>query len=184
MSERRLEVSEFILALLDSKPNGIAGRTTVQKLGYFASIILGQDFGYGPDFYGPFSSTIAANMQNLVETDFVTERGRMTSRYRRMYSYALNDEATILTKAIKKTYSKEYRIIEWVVKKCDQIVHLNYNVLSWAAKVHFVLKRSGKSMTYDEAIAASRSFGWKLTEQEVETGVKLLQELKLIKKTK
>lgn len=107
----------------------------------------------------------------------------MTQRYRKMYSYALNDEAAFLTKAIKKNYPKEYRKIQWVVKKCDKIAQLNYNVLSWAAKVHFVLHRSNKSMTYDEAIIASRSFGWKLNEQEIEAGAKLLQELRLIKKT-
>jgi uncharacterized protein YwgA len=57
-----LEVSEFILALIGSKPDGLNGRTTVQKLGYFASIMLGKDFGYGPDFYGPYSTSIAAKL--------------------------------------------------------------------------------------------------------------------------
>lgn len=181
-SERKLEVSEFILALLSAKPTGLYCRTTVQKLGYFASILIGEDFGYGPDFYGPFSSSVAANLQNLVETDFVLERGRTTSRYRRMYCYFLNDEGLTLAKTIKKTYTKENRVIQFVVNKCDKIAHLNYNILSWAAKVHFVLNRSKKSMTYEEAISASKSFGWKLNEQEVAEGARLLQELKLIGK--
>lgn len=178
---RKLEVSEFILALIGSKPNGIDGRTTVQKLGYFASIMLGKDFGYGPDFYGPFSSDVAANLQNLVETDFVTEKGAVTANYRKMYSYVLNSEAKSLANSIKKKHPKEFRKIQNVVKKCDEIVSCDYNVLSWAAKVHFVLQKSEKPMTYEEAIVASRSFGWKLNTSEVEAGVKLLQKLKLIK---
>lgn len=179
--QAELEISEFILVLLDAKPCGLAGRTTVQKLGYFASIMLGKDLGYGPDFYGPFSSNVAANLQNLVETDFVTEKGTVTANYRKMYSYALNDEAKSLVKVIKKKYSKESKKIQNVVKKCDKIANCDYNVLSWAGKVHFILQKSQKAMTCEEAITASKSFGWKLNKEEVAAGVKLLQELKLIK---
>jgi uncharacterized protein YwgA len=177
-----LEVSEFIIALLSSKPEGLNGRTTVQKLGYFASVILGKDMGYGPDFYGPYSSTVAANLQNLVENDFVTEKRRMTARCRTMYSYLLNDDAAALAELIIKENPTEYRQIQKVVQECDEIVHCNYNVLSWAAKVHFVLKRSQKPMSYKEAIAAGKSFGWKLGEREIDSAVKLLQAMALIKK--
>lgn len=176
-----LDISEFVLILLGSKPNGLAGRTAVQKLGYFASIKLGRQLGYGPDFYGPFSSDIAANLQNLVETDFVVEKGIVTANYRKMYTYSLNNEAKAMLKTIKKKHPTESKKIQSVVKKCDKIVNCDYNVLSWAAKVHFVLQQSGRGMTCEEAIAASKSFGWKLSPEQVGAGVKLLQELKLIK---
>ncbi len=176
-----MDIAEFILVLLDAKPEGLAGRTTVQKLGYFASIMLNKELGYGPDYYGPFSSDIAANLQSLVETDFVTERGILTGNYRRLYTYSLNKEAKHLIKSIKKKYSRESRKIQNVVKKCDKIVQCDYNVLSWAAKVHFILNQSGRGMTCNEAISAGQSFGWKLSSEQVATGVKLLQELKLIK---
>jgi uncharacterized protein YwgA len=168
--------------LLSSKPNGIDGRTAVQKLGYFATVMLEKNLGYGPDFYGPYSAIVAANLQNLVETDFVTEKRIVTANHRKMYSYALNNEAAGLVKTIKKKYPKECKQIQNVVKKCGEIVNCDYNVLSWAAKVHFVLQKSEKAMTYQEAIIASRSFGWTLNQEEVDAGVKLLQELKLIKK--
>jgi hypothetical protein len=59
-------------------------------------------------------------------------------------------------------------------------VHCNFLSLSWAAKVHFVLKQNDRAMTYDEAIKASKSFGWELQEDQVQAGVKLLTSLKLI----
>ena len=176
-----LDTTEFILVLLGSKPNGLAGRTAVQKLGYFASIKLGKPLGYGPDYYGPFSSDIAANLQNLVETDFVEEKGIVTANYQKMYTYSLNAEAKDLVKTIKKKYPGESRKIQSVVKKCDKIVNCDYNVLSWAAKVHFVLQQSGRTMTCAEAIDASKTFGWTLSAEQVAAGVKLLQELKFIK---
>jgi uncharacterized protein YwgA len=73
-----VEASEFILMLLSSKPDGINGRTAFQKLGYFSTIMLKQDFGYDADYYGPYSPLLAANLQNLVESDFVTEKGEVT----------------------------------------------------------------------------------------------------------
>jgi uncharacterized protein YwgA len=180
--EVELDTSEFILVLLDSKPDGLSGRTAVQKLGYFASVMIGKNLGYGPDFYGPFSSIVAANLQNLVETDFVNERGVLTANYRKLYTYSLNNEAKALAKTIKKKNLKETKTIQSVVKKCDKIVNCDYNVLSWAAKVHFVLsQQSAKALNCEEAIIASKSFGWTLNKDQVAAGVKLLQELKLIK---
>ena len=177
-----MEASEFIILLLNSKPNGIEGRTAVQKLGYFATVILKKNLGYEADFYGPYSTVVAANLQNLVESDFVIEKQHVTSKCRKMYSYNLNDEAVDLARKLKKTYSKEGKAIENVVKKCDKIVNCDYNVLSWAAKVHFVLQKNKKAMTYQEAIIASSKFGWKLSESQIASAAKLLRELKLIAK--
>jgi hypothetical protein len=84
-----------------------------------------------------------------------------------------------LTPIVKK-YPREYEIIKSVVGKCDEIVDCNYNALSWAAKVHFVLEKNHKSMNYQEAIAACRPFGWKLGTKEIDTAAQLLRELRLI----
>jgi uncharacterized protein YwgA len=178
-----MEIFEFVIGLLSVTTNGIDGRTTVQKLGYFASVMLRKDLGYAADFYGPFSSSVAAVLQNLVESDFVIETGRRTVHDRMMYSYSLTEDGMAFANTLKKEYPQEYTIIRNVVRKCSRIVHCNYNVLSWAAKVHFVLEQSGKRMTYEEAMNASRSFGWSLGKREIESGVRLLQALNLIEKT-
>jgi len=178
-----LEASEYILLLLSSKAEGINGRTALQKLGYFGSVKTGIDLGYGPDFYGPYSTVISATLQNMVESDFIVEQERFTNRYRKLYTYNLTEESKLQAKQLRKKYVKESRIISSVVKKCEHVANLDYNVLSWAAKVHFVLSQTGKGMTHNEAISSSRTFGWQLNEQQVKAGAKLLQELKLIKKT-
>lgn len=172
-----MEISELIIAILYSEPNGIDGRTTIQKLGYFASVILKKDIGYGPDFYGPFSPLVAAQIQNLVGFDFVVESGRRTTRDRIMYSYCLTEDGEELADKIKEEYPEEFSIISDVVKRCGEIVHYNFNVLSWAAKVHFILEKTGKTMTYEEAIEAGKLFGWKLDEDEIKSAVKLLLTL-------
>lgn len=177
-----MEISELIIALLSAEPNGIDGRTVIQKLGYFASVKIKMEAGYGADFYGPFSPLVAKHSENLVGLDFVVEKGRRTVRDRTMYSYYLTEDGKQLAKKIEEQYPNEYSIIKNIVKKCGKIVHYNFYVLSWAAKVHFILRQTGKAMTYEEAIAASRLFGWRLSDKEIDSAVKLLLALGLIEK--
>lgn len=177
-----MDIPELVMAVLNVEPDGIDGRTAVQKLVYFASVKIKKDAGYGPDFYGPFSPIVAAHMQDLAGLDFVVEKGRRTMRDRVMYSYYLTDDGQELVKKIEEKYPKEYSIIRNVVKKCGKIVHYNFRVLSWAAKVHFILRQTGKAMTHEEAIEIGRLFGWKLSEREIDSAVKLLLALGLAKK--
>jgi len=175
-----MEIFELVLALLSAIPEGIKGRTVVQKLGYFASVKLNVEAGYAADFYGPFSSEVAEQLQNMVELDFVVERGRHTFRNRTMYNYSLTEDGLELARKVREEYPEDYAVIKGIVEKCSETVHCNYNVLSWAAKVHFVLNRARRTMTRAEAIDASQSFGWKLSQDEVESAIRLLSALGLI----
>lgn len=184
--EFTLGIPEFIVAILGVEPNGINGRTVIQKLGYFASEEMRKDVGYGPDFHGPFSPSIAGNLENLVGLDFVIEKGRWTSRGRTMYSYFLTDDGKRLAEEIKKDHPEEYSVIRDVVKKCGKTAHFNYNILSWAAKLHFILKRSRRKMTYEEAIKVgpqqAHLYGWELSGEEIDSALELLLALGLLKK--
>lgn len=180
-----MEIPEIIVAMLYILPEGIDGRTVIQKLGYFISVKMGKDIGYQADFYGPFSPLVAAHLENLVGLDFVAERGRRTIRDHVMYSYSLTDDGQKLACGVKEQYPKEFLIIKDVVKKCQKIAHNNFYVLSWAAKVHYVLSQTKKEMTRKEAIEASKLFGWNLGEKEIESAIRLLLALGLIEeKTK
>jgi hypothetical protein len=175
-----MDIPELILAILSICPEGIDGRTAIQKLGYLASVKLKIDAGYEADLYGPFSSIVASNLETLVELDFVVERARRTSRNRTMYNYYLTEDGQEFAREIRRKFPSEYSAISGIVKKCDRIVHCNFHSLSWASKVHFVLKKNGKAMTYGEAMNISRLFGWELQQDEVDAGVKLLTTLGLI----
>ena len=176
-----MEISELIIALLNAEPDGIDGRTVIQKLGYFASVKLKMDAGYGPDFYGPFSPSVAAHLENLVGLDFVVEKGRRTVRDRMMYSYFLTEDGKQLAKNVKEEYPREYSTIRNIVKKCKNMVHFNFHVLSWAAKVHFILRQTAELITYEEAIEVGRLFGWELNEKEIDSAVRLSAALGLVK---
>jgi uncharacterized protein YwgA len=175
-----MEILELLLAILSICPEGIDGRTAIQKLGYLASVKMKMDAGYEADLYGPFSPVVASNLETLAELDFIIERARRTTRNRTMYNYYLTGDGEEFAKKAQKKYPKEYAIISNIVKKCNRIVHCNFRALSWAAKVHFILKKNERPMSYTEAINASKPFGWELQPDEVEAGVRLLTALGLI----
>jgi len=179
-----MEIDELIITILDAEPEGIDGRTVIQKLGYLASLKIKKDAGYGPDFYGPFSPLIASYLTNLVGLDFIVEKERWTVRDRMMYSYYLTDNGKEFAMKIKEKYPDEYSTIVNVVKECSRIVHNNFYVLSWAAKVHFILKQTGKAMTSEQAIMVGRLFGWRIDEKQIESALKLLSALGLVQMKK
>ncbi|MGD0203292.1 MAG: hypothetical protein ABSC20_05230 [Candidatus Bathyarchaeia archaeon] len=175
-----VDIEELIITILSSCPEGVDGRTAIQKLGYLSSVKLNMDAGYEADLYGPFSPIVASNLQTLVEFDFVVEKARQTVRNRTMYNYYLTADGHQFAEVINKKFPTEHRIISKVVNACSRIVNCNYRSLSWASKVHFILKKTEKPMNYTEAMNAGKLFGWKLNQSEVEAGVKLLQALHLI----
>lgn len=175
-----MEISELILTLLNEEPDGIDGRTVIQKLGYFSSVKLGMDAGYGPDLYGPFSPSVAAHMKNLTGLDFMIEKGRRTIRDRIMYSYSLTEDGRQLAERVEEEYPEKYSIVKDIIEKCRNIAHLNFNVLSWAAKVHFIVSQTKEPITYEKAIEVGRLFSWELNEREIESAARLLTALGLI----
>lgn len=179
-----MEQNELLIAMLHAEPIGqIDGRTTIQKLTYFCSVKTGIDIGFDPHYYGPYSPLVASSLENLVGFDFIVEKGRRTIRDRTMYSYFLTEDGVKLAKKIEKKHPGEHQVIKNVVNRCYHIVHNNIYVLSWAAKVHYILNQTQKPMTYDEAISTGKLFGWKLSDEESKSGLKLLLALGLLKKT-
>lgn len=177
-----MKPTEFILMILDAEVEPIEGRTVLQKLAYFTSIKAKADMDFFAHFYGPYSHTLAAKLDDLVASDFVMEKGRRTTRNRMMYSYYLTDDGQIVGNSIRKRHPKDFVIAKRVTRKCKRLVHNNISVLSWAAKVHYILDQTEKPMTYDKAVELGRWFGWKLPEKQVDSAINLLLSLRLIKK--
>ncbi len=168
--------------ILDSSAEPIAGRTAIQKIAYFESVKLQSDLKYRPHFYGPYSPVIDETLMDLVASDYVEERARTTIRDRTLYSYALTNDGQQLVEQIKKRRSKTFRDIKSIVEECSKFGN-SINVLSWAAKVHFLLTEKGSTLSHDEAIEMGRRFNWDLSEPEIDLGVRLLSDLGLASKS-
>jgi len=167
--------------MLDSSDGPVAGRTAIQKIAYFDSVRLSLDFKYKPHFYGPYSPVLDESLMDLIASDYVDEMARTTILGRTLYSYRLTEDGHELVKQLENKYRKPLSAIRSVAAKCSKFGN-NINVLSCAAKVHYLLSRKGSMMSSEEAIEMGRKFNWELSEEEIDSGVELLSSLRLVSK--
>jgi len=66
-------VSDALLFGYEALGGSIQGKTNLRKKMYFLGIMLHEDFGYGPHYYGPYSAKVAAANQELKTLGYLWE---------------------------------------------------------------------------------------------------------------
>jgi len=94
---------------------------------------------------------------------------------------ARTDDGRRLFERLRNKEPQIYEIVRRVVKRCKNIANNNIGVLSWSAKIYFLITQKGAKLTYSEARQMSKKFGWQLPENELKTGVRLLKALGLVR---
>jgi len=175
----------------------------MQKLVYFESVHTSVEAKYYGHYYGPFSECVAEGIARLWEWGYVHE-DVPTHNYPG-YTYSLTRDGDRLgTKVVSKRGQDGYAKIRFVVQICRKSCGLQQSDLSYAAKVHYDLglcshsprqeqsdlsyaakvhymkehnKRPGAGV--GELVDMGRRAGWKMTADNVSSGVSLLGELGL-----
>lgn len=184
-----LDVDEALLMSIKAAGGSIKCRTTIQKLLYFEKIFDIVDAEYKPHFYGPYSWQVSNSIQSLTSLNFIEERMdsfvQLDGARKRIdrYSYILSDDGRDLTDGLIKENMALYKRIEKLVQICKATTGLDQNVMSWAAKVYYILttKEPGKPKDVDEIISYAESFGWTLSSSQLGEAVDLLRGLSLVK---
>ena len=68
-----MDTRDILLLAYDAFEGEVRGKTNLQKKLYFLSIMLGIDLGYGPHYYGPFSSDIASTNTSFKVLGYLAE---------------------------------------------------------------------------------------------------------------
>ena len=179
-----LDPNDAVLMLINANQGQIDGRTTIQKLMYFAQLLapFSRKLEFRPHYYGPYSAELDQLLYSLVSLRFVRSESVLTSRQRMMYSYSLAEDGRAVATRLMRRKGSE-KILE-VLRTCKSVTGLNPDVLSYAAKAHHILSQRKTGYTESEAIAQGRKFGWRLTEAQVRSGVKVLLDLGLAARRK
>lgn len=173
--------------VIDAADGRITGRTTIQKILYFGTIRNAVRATYRPHYYGPYSADVAGALQTITSCHFVDEamdtsemkKPDQTFEWKR-YSYALNDEGKKVVEFLKGNSPREYEEMKKIVDTCKTTARLDPNILSWAAKVHYILRQESRPMTHDEISNIAGTLNWKLGKPQIDSGVTLLKELALV----
>ncbi len=179
-------IDVLLLVIKEAGENGLKGRTLLQKKVYFLSELMDVDLGFSAHYYGPYSGLVAGHLASLVNHGFLDEqteifetdppRNRFGERNR--YTYFLTDEAEELWDDIEN----DPEVVEWKEKlECinSHEIAQDFNKLSIAAKVHYIVKWRGKT-TVAEVKQVAGEYGWNVQQNDIETVISFLTELGLV----
>jgi len=177
-----MEILEAILATIHFT-SGKATRTVIQKLCYFLKVNGIIDVEFRPHYYGPYSGDVQESLSSLIGLRFMDEiAGKYESVYstwrRRKYTYNITEDGKILLDEQKNTF--EYKEIGDIVEKCRKFTDFNLDILSVAAKIHYVLIKEQKKMSAYHILEEAKRQGWEIDTQSTEKAVALLEALGLL----
>jgi uncharacterized protein len=182
---RSLRTSELILLIVEANGGRIDGKTTIQKLTYFSKLKLPlkDSPAFRPHYYGPYSATVDFELDKLVALGFLEQSMRPTINRRMMYCYKLTRSGKSIVQALVRRYHQQFDTISSIVAVSKKSSGLNPTSLSYAAKVHYILKNAAKPMSSDEVADQAKDKGWEIDDRGIQRGLKILSGLKLDKQS-
>ena len=180
-----MHIQDLILLVIGSEEeNGLRGRTLLQKKIYFLSELKGVDHGFRPHYYGPYSSLVAENLDILVSARFLNEVKETFETDQnifgeiRRHTYSLTSDGDIIMEEIKK----EAEYTDWK-ETLDRLnrpkLAKDFNMLSIAAKVYYIVNRQGKTTT-EQIQEVAKEYDWDIDDSQIENVRSFLEDLSLI----
>jgi hypothetical protein len=178
-----MSARDAILAVIARETNQeIKGRTLLQKRLYFLSVLIGEDYEFQPHYFGPYSPLVSEALGSLVGAGFVDEVVRPLAgppgRFgeRRLFKYSLTDDGRNVVAVRKKELA---RFDTAIAKIADHPVARDPELLSIAAKVHYIVGESGGA-SIDEIREQASELAWKVKAEEINQVLVYLKQLGLV----
>ncbi|MFH0754421.1 MAG: hypothetical protein V2A70_07640 [Candidatus Omnitrophota bacterium] len=181
-----MKIRHIILLLLLHFGGRIDSKTKLQKLLYFLSLKFSRDFGFSPYFYGPYSSVIESEVDDLVGAGFVeVERCLLGVDAKRgfevkKYSFQLTEEGKSFANDLKGQHIDEANVIKGLVDQVKAKGDLDYLSLSIAAKSHYILKHANRPMTGKDIESKAKDFSWEIDSSDINKAISILKEWGLV----
>ena len=180
-----MHIQDLILLVIGSEAEkSLRGRTTLQKKLYFLSVLNKTDLGFGPHYYGPYSSLVAENLDILVNARFLKEVTESFSTDRnisgeiRRHTYFWTSDSEAVMGEIKQ----EDGYADWM-QALDTLNSFpkasDFNTLSIAAKVHYSVHQQ-KRTKRKHIKKFAKEYDWDINKQEIAGVHSFLEALSLI----
>lgn len=175
-----MAASDHLFALL-AAADEIPSRTMLQKLVYLSANQAGEELPFAAHFYGPYSSNLQDELEELVAAGLVRETTIHLDPWEPtpfdvvQYRYRLTDTGREMAAAVPEDTR---RVADRVVGAAHRAHAWNQGSLSIAAKLHH-LRRINPEVGDDAIPDLAKQFGWKITEQAARRGARLLDDLEV-----
>jgi len=183
--EGKMQPRDFVLLAHGAFREGIAGRTALQKIVYFSSVIMNTDLGYNPHFYGPYSPKVAEANSELKELNYIKEiattygingKGFEMTKY----DYSLTEDGLKLLERKKIQYGDDWKKISEIAKSIQSAGKMNYMELAMAAKAHLILEREGGKTNRGTIKAKAKQLGWSIDDSGLDNALEFLSKIEVV----
>ena len=179
-----MDVFDVIALTIHANNNTIVGKTTIQKLIYFHTVVIKNiDISeYTHYFYGPFNREVSVALEDMSEFSYIEQN--IVSRYYETYKYTLTNNGIQYASTTKDQYPNEFKKISETTEICNKHCDLRSTRLSYAAKAYYVLTNSKNEFTEKYSVqditTIAKDFDWNISDKDAEDGISLLQKLNLV----
>jgi len=183
-----MQIRDFLVLCYGALGGSISGKTKLQKMAYFLSLLTDFEAGYKPHYYGPYSAAVADANLELKALGFISE---MNTTYgydhrgfeRARYDYDLTEDGASLLEKKKKEFALQWDRLNSCAQSINFTIDKNYMTLSIAAKTYYILSKSGeKELSYDSIRKSAGSLGWDVNEKEIDQAVQLLEQMNIARR--
>jgi len=179
-----MQTRDFVLFAHGAFGGGISGRTALQKKIYFLGIMLGENHGFSPHYYGPYSAQVADANSELKSLNYLKEEVNVYGWDHQgfemvRYDYSLTEDGQKLLQRKKKEYPKEWEKMLECANRIKDAGNLNYMELAMAAKAYMILKREGGKTNRNTIKTVAERLGWSIDETELDRAIDFLDKIHL-----
>ena len=182
-----MHVIDILLLVVKSEgEDGLRGRTLLQKKVYFLSVLMDVDLGFSPHYYGPYSSYIASHLDSLVNCGLLREVTESFSNDQnvfgeiRRHTYSVPDNVEPVWQDIQEQEKSQFDKWRDALKRInEQDISKDFNKLSIAAKVHYIVSWEGES-TVEQVKQVAKEYDWDVKTEDIESVLSFLTELGLV----
>lgn len=183
-----MDAYDFVQLAFLAVGGTIRGKTKLQKTVYFLGIMTKEigNLGYGPHFYGPYSSEVADATgqlhtlgfldRNTVQTGLKGAFGFEATRY----DFTLTEAGKKIAAAKSEAHSDTWAKIKKAAEDLKEAGDIDYMEMSIAAKTYFMLGGNKNAVSPEELAKLAPRFGWTVNEDQISEAVSYLRKLELV----
>jgi len=180
-----MKIYEIVLLMISGLGGKLGGKTKIQKLCYFYSVLKGKKMGFKPHYYGPYSPAVENALDELEGIGLIDKQVENFGENSDGYPIMRCDyEITRYGKQVVQATgdSKEKKELQEFVKKIDKIGLPETMDISIAAKAYYILQRERKTLTFGEIRKKAGDFGWDIKHASIDKAVNFLKDLEVVKR--
>lgn len=184
-----MEARDIILLALRAWGGRIDGKTKLQKIVYFIGVLTGQDeeLGYDAHYYGPYSAMVDQALYDLTAVGLVDRRVHRKGLVgdagfeRVRYEYILTEGGREVAAARQARLGEGAAEVLQAAQSIRDMGDLHYMEFAAAAKVRYIVDRSGRPVTRDDLQQIAEGLGWRLSQEAIDDATGYLIQLGLVK---